>query len=251
MASLGGALMPRNVEGLSWKGYEGQDYEGFWVGPGKQYLDFLERSIVAHALPGGEAIVEIGAGFGRLGTCYVAKYRSVHMVEPATNLREIAARTYGDAASYHEASVYRLPFADASFDAVLMVRVFHHLAEPETAMREIHRVLKRGGRFVFNYSNKRNVRRIASYCLGSAPNPFTLAMENYEKSLIGHHPQHIEGLLKDIGFNIKEQYGVGLLDKLINVFPSLLRIARPSIRNSRAVGRLRLAPAQFIVAEKA
>ena len=243
--------MPRNVAGLSWKGYEGQDYEGFWVGAGKQYLDGLERGIVAHALVGGEAVVEIGAGFGRLGACYVKKYRSVHMVEPATNLREAAVRIYGDAACYHEANVYCLPFADDSFDAVLMVRVFHHLAEPQTAVREIHRVLKRGGRFVFSYSNKRNVKRITCFCFGWAPNPFTLDMENYAESLIGHHPRHVEGLLQDVGFDIREQYGVGLLDKLINVVPPLLRIVRPSIRRSRAIGALRLAPSQFIVAEKA
>jgi hypothetical protein len=52
---------------LPWKGYEGQDYEGFWTGPGKQYLDTLERAIATHTLPGGDAVVEIGAGIGRLG----------------------------------------------------------------------------------------------------------------------------------------------------------------------------------------
>ena len=71
--------------GLPWKGYEGHDYEGFWTGPGKHYLDQLEQAIVTDALPGGEAIVEIGAGFGRLGPCYIGRYRRVQMVEPASN----------------------------------------------------------------------------------------------------------------------------------------------------------------------
>jgi hypothetical protein len=97
------------VRGLSWKGYEGEDYEQFWTGPGKKYLDRLERAIVSEALTGGEAVVDIGAGFGRLGDCYIGKYRAVHMVEPASNLREIAKRHYGSSASYHEASVESLP----------------------------------------------------------------------------------------------------------------------------------------------
>jgi len=235
---------------LSWKGYEGRDYEGFWIGPGKRYLDALERAIAKHALPGGDAVVEIGAGFGRLGTCYIGRYRRVHMVEPASNLRDIAARTFGDRASYHEASVFALPFPDATFDAVLMVRVFHHLGDPEAALREIHRVMKRGGRLVFNYSNKRNIARIPRYVLGRGPNPFSREMEKYHESLIGHHPAHVEGLLAQIGFSIREQYGVGVMDKLVERLPWLGGVVKPSLVLARFAGRFKLAPAQFIVALK-
>jgi ubiquinone/menaquinone biosynthesis C-methylase UbiE len=240
----------RKVEGLPWKGYEGQDYEGFWTGPGKRYLDQLERAIAAHTLPGGEAVVEIGAGFGRLGSSYIGKYRHVHMVEPASNLREIAARAYGDAVSYHEASVTGLPFSDASFDGVLLVRVFHHLGDSEAALREIHRVLKRGGRLVFSYSNKRNVARIARYATGSGRNPFTRDVEQYAASLLGHHPSDVEDLLQRIGFTILEQYAVGVGDKLVERLPSLAGVLKPSLAVSRFLGGFRLAPTQFVVAEK-
>ena len=240
----------RKVDGLPWKGYEGQDYEGFWTGPGKRYLDELERAIAAHTLPGGEAVVEIGAGFGRLGACYIGKYRHVHMVEPASNLRAIAARAYGDAVSYHEASVTRLPFPDASFDGVLLVRVFHHLGDPEAALREIHRVLKRAGRLVFSYSNKRNVARIARYATGRGRSPLTRDVEHYDTSLLGHHPSDVEDLLQRIGFTILEQYGVGLGDKLVERLPALASVLKPSLGVSRFVGGFRLAPTQFVVAEK-
>src|SRR5206468_1008959 len=163
--------------GLPWKGYEGHDYEGFWTGPGKHYLDQLEQAIVTDALPGGEAIVEIGAGFGRLGPCYIGRYRHVHMVQPASNPRAIAEQSFGRAVSYHEASVLDLPFPDEFFDAALMVRVFHHVPEPDAALREIHRVLKRGGRLVFNYSNKRNIARVAGCLVGRGYEPFARGAE--------------------------------------------------------------------------
>ncbi len=242
--------MNRDPDGLSWKGYEGQDYENFWAGHGKRNLDQLERCIASHALPGGESVVEIGAGFGRMGSCYVGKYKTVHMVEPAGNLREIAARAYGHAVCYHEASVYDLPFPAASFDALLMVRVFHHLGRPDLALREIHRILRPAGRLVFNFSNKRNLKRIVQYALGRAKNPFTRDMDEYAATLIGHHPRSVEHLLSEVGFKIVEQFGVGVMDKIVDVFPAMTKVLSPSLSTSRFLGRLKLAPAQFVVAIK-
>jgi len=42
-------------------------------------------------------------------------------------------------------SVYELPFADESFDCVIISEVLEHLGEDDRALREISRVLKRGG----------------------------------------------------------------------------------------------------------
>jgi ubiquinone/menaquinone biosynthesis C-methylase UbiE len=195
-------------------------------------------------------VVEIGAGFGRMGACYVGKYKAAHMVEPAGNLREIAARTYGDAVHYHDASVYDLPFPAATFDAVLMVRVFHHLGKPDAALREIHRILKPAGRLVFNFSNKRNLKRIVQYALGHGESPFTHDMEEYATTLIGHHPRWVEQLLSEIGFEIEEQFGVGVADKVVEAFPAMTSLMSPSLSAARFLGRLKLAPAQFVVAIK-
>lgn len=46
---------------------------------------------------------------------------------------------------YDEASVYRLPYADASFDVAYAHQVFQHLREPAAALREMLRVLRPGG----------------------------------------------------------------------------------------------------------
>ena len=43
------------------------------------------------------------------------------------------------------ASVYQLPFPDASFDCVIISEVLEHLGEDEAALHEISRVLKQGG----------------------------------------------------------------------------------------------------------
>jgi len=239
--------MKGNGNSLLFQDYQGRDYEGFWVGPGKQYLDKLERKIISRALTGGNAILDIGAGFGRLGPCYISKYRESHMLEPATNLREAAERTFGSAVQYHSGNVYSLPFPDSTFDAAVMIRVFHHLGSPEVALREIHRVLKPGAIFVFSYSNKRNIGRIAKFLCGRARNPFRGDCEPYHESLFGHRPGHVRELLAREHFEVKAEFATGLLDKVINVLPPIGKIVEPSIALSRAIGTLRLAPAEIIV----
>ena len=47
--------------------------------------------------------------------------------------------------TFEVASVYNLPFPEAAFDAVFANNVLWHLRDPLTALREMRRVLRRGG----------------------------------------------------------------------------------------------------------
>jgi SAM-dependent methyltransferase len=58
---------------------------------------------------------------------------------------EAAARAGVSGVSFEVASIYDLPFADESFDAVLSHAVFEHLARPDAALGELRRVLRSGG----------------------------------------------------------------------------------------------------------
>jgi SAM-dependent methyltransferase len=52
------------------------------------------------------------------------------------------------------ADVRRLPFRDGSFDAVYSMGTIEHVRDPETALGEIHRVLRPGGRAVVGVPNR-------------------------------------------------------------------------------------------------
>jgi SAM-dependent methyltransferase len=50
--------------------------------------------------------------------------------------------------------ICRLPFVDNTFDLITSNMVFEHLEIPEEQLREISRILKKGGRLIFHTPNK-------------------------------------------------------------------------------------------------
>src|SRR5580700_2883120 len=57
----------------------------------------------------------------------------------------------------------RLPFQSGSFDVATANMVVEHLANPDAVLREVHRVLKPGGLFIFHTPNVRSaMMRVAS-----------------------------------------------------------------------------------------
>jgi SAM-dependent methyltransferase len=55
-----------------------------------------------------------------------------------------------------------LPFVDGAFDLIVSLWVLEHLSDPAAVMREVHRVLKPGGHFVFVTPNMRNPLMLAN-----------------------------------------------------------------------------------------
>jgi ubiquinone/menaquinone biosynthesis C-methylase UbiE len=67
----------------------------------------------------------------------------------------VSAKIYGN--------LEHLPFQSDSFDIATANMVVEHLANPEAVLREIHRVLRPGGLFIFHTPNVRSVMmRVAS-----------------------------------------------------------------------------------------
>lgn len=94
----------------------------------------------------GKRILEIGIGTGRIAAPVIAAGGEVVGIDISPGMLAVAMDRHIDQIAL--ADMMQLPFADASFDAVLAVHVLHHASDWRLAMREIARVLRPGGLFI-------------------------------------------------------------------------------------------------------
>jgi len=104
-----------------------------------------------------ERLLDLGCGDGQLTQRIAATGASVQGVDASKQMVE-AARSRGIAADQAEAE--KLPYPDASFDAVFSNAALHWVRDQDAMMAETHRVLKLGGRFVAEMGGHGNIAAI-------------------------------------------------------------------------------------------
>ena len=102
----------------------------------------------------GERILDLGCGDGQLTARLVSTGADVIGVDASPTMVE-SARARG--LRVENAPAEQLPFPEASFDAVFSNAALHWVQDQDAMMREVHRVLKRGGRFVAEMGGHGNI----------------------------------------------------------------------------------------------
>ena len=123
----------------------GDEYETYRVGYADAVYDLLEERWGVRA---GAEVADVGCGTGLATRALAERGVQVTGVEPDAGMRARAQRLLGDAAAVVDGRGERLPFADASLDAVTAAQAAHWFTEP-AASREIQRVLRPGGAAVY------------------------------------------------------------------------------------------------------
>lgn len=95
---------------------------------------------------------------------------------------------------------FYLPFKDGSFDVVIFTEILEHLPGPETALREIYRVARRG--FVLSTPNNCMARRIKHRMLGKSDLIATNHVKEYSWA-------EVKAMAEACGFELKRFHGLG------------------------------------------
>ena len=99
-----------------------------------------------HAAGAGESrVLDVGSGDGALGARIAAHGARVAGVDPSPTARERARAAHSDLEWLPPASDGGLPFGDATFDVVTCVNVLQHVADTQSLLSEMRRVLAADG----------------------------------------------------------------------------------------------------------
>jgi ubiquinone/menaquinone biosynthesis C-methylase UbiE len=138
----------------------------------------------------GKVLLDLGCGagensvyFAKRGAICTASDYSPGMVEVALKLAE----NNGVSITGCTANAMALDFADDTFDIVYASNLLHHLPDPKTCIREMHRVLKPGGKACFWDPLKHNpiiniYRRMATSVRTEDESPLDIKMVEFVRS---------------------------------------------------------------------
>ncbi|PZX18918.1 3-demethylubiquinone-9 3-methyltransferase [Palleronia aestuarii] len=113
----------------------------------------------------GKRVLDLGCAGGFMAEALAKRGAVVTGLDPAEDAIEAArkhAKSEGHEITYDTGVGEELPYADASFDAVVCVDVLEHVRDLDAVLREVERVLVPGGHFLFDTINRNPIARFAT-----------------------------------------------------------------------------------------
>ena len=157
-----------------------------------------------------ENVLEIGSGAGHaLKHIRTSKYFPLDV--STHNLIKIKSKNDKNVFPA-SGDIFHLPFPSNTFDNIILSEVLEHLDDPPAALKEIFRVLKKGGRFLVSVPYKQVITyQICIHC--NKPTPTLAHLHSFDK-------EKLSNLVKDAGFKIVKSY------KFLNKAPHRLHVYR-------------------------
>ena len=129
-------------------------YHAARVNKEKFFNEFLEVPSTLSMLNGikGKKVLDLGCGTGIYTKIMKRSGAKVYGLDISQSMLDIAKREV-KGVEFRIGSAYRLPYKPNTFDLVLSALVIEHLTDTGRAFKEVNRVLKKDGTFIFSLHN--------------------------------------------------------------------------------------------------
>mgnify|MGYP000811645016 FL=1 len=130
-----------------------QEHKNFWDKNAGRYDRFMRkdraaydemyeliRPVVRH-----KTVLELATGTGLIAKHIVNAAAHIEATDASAEMITEAKRTRSAKLHFSVQDMFRLPYADKSFDVVIVSNALHIVPQPEKALQEIKRVLKDDG----------------------------------------------------------------------------------------------------------
>ncbi|MEL7100720.1 MAG: bifunctional 2-polyprenyl-6-hydroxyphenol methylase/3-demethylubiquinol 3-O-methyltransferase UbiG [Pseudomonadota bacterium] len=110
-------------------------------------------------------VLDLGCAGGFMAEAIAARGAQVTGIDPAKDAIAAArqhAQEEGLKITYDVGVGEALPYADATFDAVVCVDVLEHVQDLAQVLQEVARVLRPGGQFLYDTINRNPIARLAT-----------------------------------------------------------------------------------------
>ena len=161
----------------------------------------------------GVSVLDVGCGSGRFTERAALRGARVTSLDIGIRLLECTRRRSSTRPVAADACA--LPFRADAFDLVISSECIEHTRDPRRALAEIHRVTRRGGRFLVTVPNQRwHFAITIANALKLRP------FEGYENWV---HWRDMKRALRELGAHVEEMQGFHLVPPIVSALQPLLR----------------------------
>jgi ubiquinone/menaquinone biosynthesis C-methylase UbiE len=236
------------------------NYLDYWQG--RDYEHAAEEKAIRTLLKGKHFThaVDVGGGYGRLCLLLAEYADSVTLAEPSQQQLDIAQEFLRDHPKIERRLLQadNLKFKNATIDLLTMIRVMHHLPDPNPEFKEIARVLDPKGYFILEFANYAHGQNRLKHVLKGKRLPLEPVdirspqnRRDDEIPFVNHNPKTVIKQLAHAGLKVEKVLSVSNLRSgmVKKVLPKSLMVALEALLQP-SLAKTYFGPSIFLLVKK-